>query len=61
MPREIIIDIDQNGNATIEGKGFSGGECTKLTAAIEEALGDVTKRDFKPEYRQVARVPIAKA
>lgn len=50
--KEITIDIDANGNVTIEGSGFVGTECTQLTKEIEAALGEVTKRDLKPEHRQ---------
>lgn len=52
MPQEIIIDVDQQGNVKIEGKGFQGTECTQLTAAIEQELGEVANRELKPEYRQ---------
>ncbi len=50
--RKVVVEIDENGNATVEGEGFVGTECTKLTAAIEEALGKVQRRALKPEYRQ---------
>jgi hypothetical protein len=49
---EIVIDIDPQGNVTVEGKGFAGADCVKLTAALEEALGDVEERRLKPEYHQ---------
>lgn len=53
---EIIIDIDEHGNATIEGKGFVGEDCVKLTKELEEALGVVENRRFKPEYRLKAGI-----
>mgnify|MGYP001611611826 CR=1 FL=1 len=49
---QIIIDIDKDGDVRIDAVGFSGPECTQLTAALEEALGEVTARQLKPEYRQ---------
>lgn len=54
MAQEIVIDIDRSGNVTVEGKGFQGTECTALTKAIEDELGEVTDRKLKPEYRQAA-------
>lgn len=50
--QEIVIDIDPSGDVKVEGKGFVGSECQALTKAIEEALGDVTKTELKPEFRQ---------
>lgn len=51
-PQEIVIDIETDGTVTIEGKNFEGGECTKFTAEIEQALGKVTQRTLKPEYHR---------
>lgn len=50
--KEIVIDIDQNGNATIEGKGFEGSECKEATREIEQALGAVEKVVEKPEMKR---------
>lgn len=49
---EIIIDIDENGDVRFEGKGFVGSECEALTKELEEFIGVVEKREYKPEYRQ---------
>jgi hypothetical protein len=57
MAQEIIIDIDQNGGVTIEGKGFTGNECTAFTKEIEQAMGEVTKRTLKPEHKLGHTVP----
>lgn len=54
MAQEIVIDIDANGDVRIEGKGIEGADCTKLTAAIEAALGDTTQQVKKPEYHRAA-------
>ncbi len=48
--QEIEITIEANGDVKIEGKGFTGNECTALTKAIEDALGTVSKRELKREY-----------
>ena len=60
MNEEIVIDIDTDGNVTVEGKGFVGTECTALTKEIEAALGTVERRNLKPEYRQT-KVVLKKA
>ena len=52
--QEVIIEIDRTGHkTTIDAKGFVGTECTALTQALDLALGDVERRDMKPESRQV--------
>ena len=53
MPdQEVVIIIEPDGSATIEGKGFSGPECKEFTKAIEADLGTVVDVELKPEYRQ---------
>ncbi|MGK7955819.1 MAG: DUF2997 domain-containing protein [Crocosphaera sp.] len=54
MNPEIIINVDANGNFTLEVNGSSGGDCLSLTQPLEEALGGVDNRKFKPEYRQTS-------
>lgn len=53
--QEILIDIDEVGNVTVEGVGFAGADCKKFTEAIERELGEVVETTLKPEYRQVER------
>lgn len=50
--KEMLFEIDERGNVRFEGKGFEGAECLQLTQEIEDALGEVQKRELKPEYRQ---------
>ena len=50
--KEVIIDIDPDGNCSIEGKGFVGPECGKFLAEIEEVLGTDAVHTDKPEYTQ---------
>lgn len=50
--KEINIDFDPNGNATIEASGFEGSECKELTRDIEEALGSVERVKEKPEMKR---------
>lgn len=51
--RELIITIDEFGSIEIEAEGFSGqasADCLEAAAPFEEALGEVKKREFKPEH-----------
>ncbi len=50
--KQIIIDIDPEGNCSIEGEGFVGPECANFITEIEESLGQRTLQRDKPEYRQ---------
>lgn len=54
MSQEITITVDKIGNFTIEVNGEKGSDCLSLTQPLEEALGGVDKRNFKPEYRQTS-------
>lgn len=50
--KQIVIDIDPEGNCSIEGEGFIGPECSHFIEEIEQTLGTrITQKD-KPEYRQ---------
>lgn len=50
--KQIIIDIDPEGNCSIEGENFVGPECSHFLTEIEESLGQVISREDKPEYKQ---------
>lgn len=50
--KKVIVEIDGEGNCSIEGKGFVGPECSHFLTEIEEALGQQTSIKDKPEYRQ---------
>lgn len=50
--KQIVIDIDHEGNCSIEGEGFVGPECSHFIEEIEEALGDRISQTDKPEYSQ---------
>jgi hypothetical protein len=48
---EIIeIEIDLIGGIAVDPIGFQGAECEAATAPLYEVLGDVTDREYKPEY-----------
>lgn len=48
--KEMIIDIDKDGNIVIEANGMKGNECLKESKDLEDKLGVVTKRDKKPDF-----------
>lgn len=48
--KEMIVDIDKDGNIVIEVNGIKGSDCIKETKDLEDKLGEVTKRDKKPEF-----------
>lgn len=50
--KQIVIDIDPNGNCSIDGEGFVGPECSHFIGEIEEALGKRVSQKDKPEYHQ---------
>lgn len=49
---EIVLSIFLDGTIQTEVVGAEGKTCTELTKVLEEALGTVEERKFKPEYRQ---------
>ncbi len=53
--KQIVIDIDENGDCSIEGVGFIGTECEKSIREIEQQLGSRISATNKPEYRQRVR------
>lgn len=51
MPKEIIIEIGDDGNIELRAEGYKGKGCEEATKFIEEALGmDGGKRTKKTEY-----------
>jgi hypothetical protein len=48
---EILVTVNPDGSSEIEVIGGDGKNCVNQTQALEEALGKVENRDFKPEYR----------
>jgi hypothetical protein len=52
--KRIDIDIGPDGSIAIDAVGFSGPDCEEATRFLEEALGEPTARQHKPEYRQRA-------
>ena len=51
MSQESIkFIIKQDGSVIEEVLGVKSGECLKITEEIEEKLGKVESRSYKPEY-----------
>jgi hypothetical protein len=51
---EFVIDINEDGTVTIEGKNFTDASCKLLSQQLEEDLGVVTKVTAKPELQRIA-------
>ena len=54
--RNIELIVRPDGALTIDAVGFTGADCEKATAFLEQALGDATQKTRKPEYYRRARV-----
>ncbi len=50
--KQIVIDIDIDGNCSIDGQEFHGTECAHFINEIEQSLGTKISQQDKPEYRQ---------
>jgi len=50
--KAIEIIINTSGQLTINATGFSGSDCEKATAFLEQALGQPTAKQRKPEWHQ---------
>jgi hypothetical protein len=48
--KQIIIDIDENGEIQIETKGFNGKVCIEESKFIKELLGQETAKKLTPAY-----------
>ena len=48
--KQIKFSIRQDGTVTEEVIGLESDNCVRLTESIEEALGEVVTRKYKPEF-----------
>ena len=46
----LKFTIRQDGHVTEEATGFTSHQCVELTKQIEEKLGTLETRQFKPEF-----------
>ena len=53
--QRIVFRIDQDGNVTEEVQGVTDGTCVNITEELEDNLGKVETRLFKPEYYQTVK------
>lgn len=47
---ELEIKIDNNGNVSYQVKGIKGKKCEEESKFLDEALGEVTKREYTHEF-----------
>lgn len=50
--KQVIIEVDKDGNCSINGEGFVGPECAHFIKEIEQSLGEKISQIDKPEYVQ---------
>ena len=50
MKKEIIIDISDEGEVSIETKGFAGKACVEETEFLKRILGKEVHRQLTPAY-----------
>jgi len=58
MSKRIVIEINEDGDCSVDAHGFHGPDCDRAIREIEAALGTRTHVRHKPEYaeRQVNRL-----
>lgn len=52
MTQQVIVDISESGEVTVEAVGCRGTGCAALTQAIERAIGQTVADVKKPEFTQ---------
>lgn len=52
MNQNIEIIITADGQTRIETKGFTGNDCRTASRFLEQALGQATSEQLKPEFHQ---------
>ena len=50
MSKVIEITVSPKGEATIQTRGFTGGECREASRFVEQALGQRTAETLTPEF-----------
>ena len=54
MNQTIEIIITPDGQSRIETQGFTGSDCRTASRFLEQALGNATSEQLKPEFHQYA-------
>ena len=52
MSKVIEITVDPKGEATVQTRGFAGGECREASKFVEQALGQKTAETLTAEFYQ---------
>ena len=52
MSKVIEIVVNPRGEATVQTRGFTGGECREASKFVEQALGQKTAETLTAEYYQ---------
>ena len=52
MSKVIEITVDPKGEATVQTRGFSGGECREASKFVEQTLGQKTAETLTAEFHQ---------
>jgi hypothetical protein len=47
---QVKVKISRTGQVTIEVLNVHGTQCSTLTKVLEQALGETTRDEMKPEY-----------
>ena len=58
--KEIIADISEQGEITIETRGFKGKSCVEETQFLKDLLGTETSRQLTPAYYQEEKQAVRK-
>lgn len=48
--QEIEVTISADGQVSLRPTGAKGADCVELTRALEDAVGEVTRREYTAEY-----------
>lgn len=52
MPKQIIVDVMDDGEVKIETKGYSGPVCLQEAKFLKELLGEEISRTLTPAFYQ---------
>ena len=52
MPRIIEVTVSPRGEATVQTKGYAGGDCLAASRSLEQALGARTAETRTAEFYQ---------
>ena len=50
MNKQITVEIDTEGEVTVDAQGYTGESCREATGFLEKALGRSVTQRLKPDY-----------